>query len=205
MTRRRHNSIFELTVGKRQSLQTGNSYLQPRAYYWTRLTLWVSDMAPRATPDIESHQEVFMAIHILDQDAPGLANRLRGLKSENRHKVVVSASFFAARGMSDLGANTEALLDRMRACGEISAQEAESAIVLSGEADDRCFKLQEEGAPADVWGKSYSLARLLRGIGVGFGGEPKEDIADAIYEIAKSVDNSAGLLEHIASEIDAAE
>jgi hypothetical protein len=146
-----------------------------------------------------------MTIHILDHDAPGLANRLRGLKSENRHKVVVIASSFAARGMSDLGANTEALLDRMRACGEISTQEAESAIALSKETDDRYFKLQEEGAPTEVWRKSYSLARLLRGIGVGFGAEPREDIADAIYEIAKSVENSASLLEHIASEIGAAE
>ena len=46
------------------------------------------------------------------------------------------------------------------------------------------------------------LARkVTQGIAVGFGAAPKEDIADAIYEIAKSVDNSDSLFEHIASEI----
>jgi hypothetical protein len=142
-----------------------------------------------------------MATHVLDHDAPGLAGRLRALNSESRRKVVVKASLFAAQRMSELNANTQALLDKMRFSGEVSPQEAISAMVLSEAADDEYFKLQEEGAPAEVWGKSFSLGRLLRGIVVGFGAAPKEDIADAIYEISKSVDNSASLFEHIASEI----
>lgn len=142
-----------------------------------------------------------MTTHVLDQDAPGLAGQLRALKPENQRKIVVKASLFAAHGISDLDANTEALLGKMRSSGEISPQEAASAMVLSEAADNRYFKLQEQGAPAEVWGKSYSLARLLRGIAVGFGAAPNEDVADAIYEIAKSIDNSASLFEHIASEI----
>jgi hypothetical protein len=142
-----------------------------------------------------------MITHVLDQDAPGLASQLRTLKSDNQRKIVVKASLFAAHGMADLDARTEALLGKMRSSGEISPQEAVSLMVLSEAADKQYFKLREQGAPAAVWGKSYSQARLLRGIAVGFGAAPKEDIADAIYEIAKSVDNSASLFEHIASEI----
>jgi hypothetical protein len=142
-----------------------------------------------------------MTTHVLDQDAPGLAGQLRALKSENRRKIVVKASLFAAHGVSDLDANTEALLDKMRSSGEISPEEAVSLMVLSEAADNQYFKLREQGAPTEVWGKVYSQARLLRGIAVGFGAAPKEDVADAIYEIAKSVDNSACLFEQIVSEI----
>jgi len=92
-----------------------------------------------------------MPTHVLDQDAPGLAGRLRALEA----------------------------------------------------ADDRYLTLQEQGAPAEVWEKWFSLARLLRGMAVGFGAAHSEDIADAIYEIAKSVGNSARLFEQIASEIGA--
>lgn len=142
-----------------------------------------------------------MSTHVLDQDAPGLAGRLRALRSESQHKVVVKAALFAAHRMSELDANTEELLNKLRISGEMSRQEAVSAMVLSEAADDRYFKLQEEGAPAGVWQESFSLARLLRGIAVGFGASPREDIADAIYEIAKSLDNSTSLFEDIASTI----
>lgn len=142
-----------------------------------------------------------MSEHVLDQDAPGLAARLRALSSESQHKVVVKAALFAAHRMSELDANTGVLLDKMRSRGELSPQDAVTAMVLSEEADDRYFTIQMEGAPAAVWQKSFSLARLLRGIAVGFGALPQEDIADAIYEIAKSLDNSASLLQDIASTI----
>jgi hypothetical protein len=94
-----------------------------------------------------------------------------------------------------LDAKTRALLDKMRSGGELSPHEALSAMRLSEAADDRYLTLQEQGAPAEVWEKWFSLARLLRGIAVGFGAAHREDIADAIYEIAKSVDNSARLFE----------
>jgi hypothetical protein len=142
-----------------------------------------------------------MSTHVLDQDAPGLAGRLRALSSESQHKVVVKAALFAAQRMSELDATTEVLLDKMRSSGELSPQEAVSAMVLSEAADDRYFRLREQGAPAGVWQKSFSLARLLRGIAVGFGVSPQEGIADAIYEIAKALDNSTSLFEDIASTI----
>jgi hypothetical protein len=101
--------------------------------------------------------------------------------------------------MSELDGNARELFDKMRVCGGVSPQEAISAMALSEAADDQYLdlKLREEGAPEEVWGKWFSLARLLRRIAVGFGAELKEDIADAIYEIAKSVDNSASLFEHL--------
>ena len=142
-----------------------------------------------------------MSTHVLDQDAPGLAGRLRALSSENQRKVVVKASLFAAHRVPSLDANAQMLLDKMRSSGEISPQEALTAMVLSQAADESYFKLQVEGAPRAVCQKSFSLARLLRGIAIGFGASPNEDIADAIYEIAKSLDNSASLLEDIASEM----
>ncbi len=119
-----------------------------------------------------------MTTHVLDQDAPGLAGQLRALKSENRRKIVVKASLFAAHRVSDLDANTEALLDKMRSSGGISHQEAVSLMVLSEAADNQYLQLREQGAPAKIWGKAYSQARLLRGIAVGFGAAPKEDVSD---------------------------
>jgi hypothetical protein len=128
---------------------------------------------------------------------------LRALTPESQRKVLVRAALFAAQSISELDAETRALLDKMPSGGELSAQEALSAMRLSEAADDRYLALREQGVPAEVWEKWFSLARLLRGIAVGFGAARREDIADAIYEIAKSVDNSARLFEHIASEIGA--
>jgi hypothetical protein len=142
-----------------------------------------------------------MPTHVLDQDAPGLASRLTALKPENQRKVLVKAALFAAESITKLDAKTQTALDDMRFRGELSPQEAIFAMHLSEAADERYLTLQEQGAPADVWGNWFSQARLLRGIAVGFGAAPKEDIADAIYEIAKSIDNPAGLFQHIASEM----
>lgn len=143
-----------------------------------------------------------MTAHILDQAAPGLANRLRALQSEDRHRVVVRGALFAAQGMC-LDAETGVLLEKLRAGGKLSAEEAVSAMALSEGADERYFRLKEEGAPAAVWARSFALARMLRGIGIGFGAAPREDVADAIYEISKSVDDSEKFFERIASEVEA--
>lgn len=149
----------------------------------------------------EAAGNALMFTHVLDEDAPGLAGRLRALNPERRRKVLVKTALFAAQGIPELDAKTAALLDDLRFRGELSAHEAAFAMHLSEAADDRYLTLQGQGAPAGEWGQWFSLARLLRGIAVGFGAAPKEDIADGIYEIAKSLDNPASLFEQIASEI----
>jgi hypothetical protein len=142
-----------------------------------------------------------MTTHVLDRDAPGLAIRLRALKPESQRTVLVKAALFAAQTIPGLDPNTQTVLDEMRFRGELSPQELVFAMHLSEAADDRYLTLQEQGAPVEAWGKWFSQARLLRGIAVGFGAAPKEDIADAIYEIVKSVDNPAVLFGQLASEI----
>jgi hypothetical protein len=142
-----------------------------------------------------------MKPHILDQDAPGLAQRLRAVRPELQHRIVTRASLVTAEKLAGLHKTTSEVLAELQSQGKLSSERAKSVMALSEAADDKYFDLQGQGAPEQEWGRLFSEARLLRGIAVGFGASPQEDIADAVYELIKAQDNPAATLQAIESEL----
>jgi hypothetical protein len=136
-------------------------------------------------------------MHILDQEAPGLAERLRALEPANQRAVLVRVALFTAARLSGPGTGTSLLLEALRSHGELSAAETKSAMSLSELADEKYFQLQEKGRAECE--KSFFEARLLRGMAVGFGASAQGDIADAVYELAKATDDSAETIKFIES------
>lgn len=142
-----------------------------------------------------------MKTHILDQEAPGLAKRLRAVPPALQHRIVTRVSLVTAQKLANLQKTTSDVLDELRSQGKLSSERAKSVMALSEAADDEYFDLQEQGAPEEEWSRRFSEARLLRGIAVGFGASPQEDIADAVYELIKALDDPAATLQSIESEL----
>jgi polyhydroxyalkanoate synthesis regulator phasin len=142
-----------------------------------------------------------MKTHILDQDAPGLAKRLRAIGPELQQRIVTRASLVTAKKLVSLHKTTSEVLDELQLKGKLSPERAKSVMNLSEKADDEYFDLKEQGVPEEEWNRLFSEARLLRGIAVGFGASPQEDIADAVYELIKALDNPAATLQLIESEL----
>jgi hypothetical protein len=140
-------------------------------------------------------------MHILDQEAPGLAKRLGTLAPATQRAILGRASLFTAAKMPDLSTGTSLLLDALRSEGELSNEQAKAALSLSEMADDKYLELQEKGVSDAECGKVFSEARLLRGIAVGFGASAQEDIADAVYELTKALDNPTETIRSIESEL----
>ena len=144
-----------------------------------------------------------MKRHLLDQEAPGLATRLRSLPPEGQRKLFAAGVLFTAENLGDLSKTTSEVLDELRAQRELSRERAKFIMELSEMADDRYLLLLQQGSPEDEWTKLFCEARLLRGIAVAFGASPGEDIADAFYELIKAVEDPRETLRLIQSELDA--
>jgi hypothetical protein len=140
-------------------------------------------------------------MHILDQEGPGLAQRLRGLRPWNQRSVLAGASLLTAAKLADLDRSSSLLLDTLRSRGELSVEEAKSAMALSEAADDKYLKLQAKGVSDQQSQNVFSEARLLRAIAIGFGAPTQEDIADAVYELTKALDDPTDIIRFIESQL----
>src|SRR5712691_4249040 len=98
-------------------------------------------------------------MHILDQEAPGLSERLRAVSGE-RNAIAVNHRLSGTR-----------------------VAEAHS---LAETADDKYFSLQESNRPENEWLNWFYKARLLTAIARSFSGDSWQDAADAACELSKS-------------------
>jgi len=62
--------------------------------------------------------------HILDQDAPGLATRLRSLPRDRQRKILAAGSLFTAEKRGDLSKTTAEVLDDLRELRLITPEQA---------------------------------------------------------------------------------
>jgi hypothetical protein len=139
---------------------------------------------------------------LLDREAPGLGRKLESLSPGARRRVLANACIAAAERLETADRRITELLAALRSRGELSQQQARAALSLSQEADDECFALQAQGATFAECSRSFSLARLLKSMGVAFGAAPGEGAADAVYELTKTQDNSSAIVKAIESDIE---
>lgn len=140
-------------------------------------------------------------MHVLDQEAPGLAGRLKSLPPEARREVVARGCQLAAGRLADLGPEVRDLLGAISASGALSDAQVAEAGALAEAADGRYSELQEEGAPEQEWLAWFSKARLLTAISAGFGGADWGDAADAVYELCSTSDDPSELIALVESEV----
>lgn len=138
----------------------------------------------------------------LEQEAPDLGRKLESLSPEARQRVLANALIHAAEPLATTDRRIAELLSALRSRGELSQEEARTAISLSQEADEKYLALQSRGAPSSEYSKPFSLARLLRSMGVAFGAVPAEGAADAVYELAKTQDDPSEIIKYIESDVD---
>jgi hypothetical protein len=90
----------------------------------------------------------------------------------------------------------------LRSRGDLSRELAVAAASASEAADEKYVALMSQSAAADDSLRLFSLARLLRGIGIAFGAVAGEDVADAVYELTRTVEDPSAILRSIRSDID---
>lgn len=143
-------------------------------------------------------------MHLLDQEAPGLAQRLQFLPPTARRAILVKSCLRAATALANLDSQTLELLNAIQSRGELSKQEAQSALALAEASDDKYFALAAKQAPADAWLRVFCEARLLKAMAIVFEAAPGEGPADVIYELSKTTEDPSPLLKFVDSEIDLA-
>lgn len=139
---------------------------------------------------------------LLDQEAPGLADRLRPLSSKTRRNILAEACILVGETLGDLEEAVQLLLDTLRSHKDLSGEQIASAASLTEAADNRYFQLQEQNVPESEWLHWFHKARLLEAMSIGFGEPTPEDTADAVYVLCKTCDDPSKLIKSIEANID---
>ncbi len=142
-------------------------------------------------------------MHVLDQEAKGLAWKLRSLSLENRRHILAEAFKLASETITGLEPAVHVLLKAISDSNMLSETQVAEAKSLAETADERYLNLQEEQAPESEWLNWFSTARLLTAIAKGFGGSSWNDMADAVYELSKTRDDPSEIITFIESRIEA--
>ena len=142
-------------------------------------------------------------MHVLDQEAKGLADKLRSLSLENRRRILAEASKLASESIKDLEPRAYALLKAISDNNMLSEAQVAEARSLAESADERYLALQEEQAPESEWLNWFSKARLLTAMAAGFGGSSWSDTADAVYELSKTRDDPSQIIAFTESKVEA--
>jgi hypothetical protein len=138
----------------------------------------------------------------LDQEAPGLAKKLASLSFEARRSILAGACLIAGEYVVDLEPAVRGLLDSLKTNRLLSEDEVAKAVSLAEGADAKYLELHAQGADKDRVLNSFSQARLLTAMSIGFGGTSPRDSADAVYELCKTCDDPSAIVRSIESDID---
>ena len=137
---------------------------------------------------------------LLDQDAPGLADKLELLPRDVRRNILTQACLAASECLTDLKPPIQKLLRSLEANQVLSADEVREARRLADTADAAYLEL-DQAAEHDKALKFFSEARLLSAMALCFGREAPRDATEAVYEICKTCDDATRLIRLIESEV----
>lgn len=143
-------------------------------------------------------------MHLLDQEAPGLAGKLQMLSPEHRRRVLAKAALAASRQIRDLEPRIQQLLDVAVKDNALSDEQVGEVRAYTELADDRYFTAQEQGAAEAIWGNWFAKARLGAAITDAFQGTTLQDAALAAYELCFTSDHKEATIALIEAEIQAA-
>ncbi len=137
---------------------------------------------------------------LLDQDAPGLANKLLSLSPGRRRKIFTKACLHASGPFNDLEGDARNLLENLKMNGTLSLEDVRVAESVAENADAKYLELQTRSVDETNMLKSFSQARLFTAMAIGFGGSQPEDFADAMYELFKSSDDPSAVIKVVEAD-----
>jgi hypothetical protein len=133
-------------------------------------------------------------MHILDQQAPGLTEKLAKLLVSQRRQLVAKVCELASRAMPDPGPEVRLLLETISRDNFLPAVRVTEVRSMAEAADNLYLAQREQGMDRQVWLKSFSQARLLTAVANEFGGSSWQDTADALYELFHTQDDPTALI-----------
>jgi hypothetical protein len=141
-------------------------------------------------------------MHILDDEAKGLAEKLQLLPFEQRKQIIARTCIAASQDIINVEPKIQNLLTTINAYNSLSKSQLEEAKLLADYADEQYFLLQEKGTTDSDWLNWFSKARLLTAIAIGFESSSWKNTADAIYELCKTTDNPSKIVSIVELEIE---
>ena len=138
---------------------------------------------------------------LLDQEAPGLSSKLESLSLGARRTILASACLHASKCMNEPGPSISHLLEKLKAQGVLSVDEIAEATSLAETADAKYFELKTKDLDHAKMLESFSEARLLTAMAIGFKGTSPRDTSEAVYELSKVCSDPSSLIKAIESNI----
>lgn len=143
-------------------------------------------------------------MHILDREAPGLAEKIGALSAEASKTVLVNACLLVSEGLAVLEPSVRGLLDSLKKNGSLLPDEVAVARTLAEAADSNYLTLQRQSTREVQAISAFSTARLLTAMSIGFSGTTTESVADAVYELCNTYDDPSPLIRSVRSDIERA-
>ncbi len=137
----------------------------------------------------------------LDQEAPGLADRLQSLSSATRRSILASACLFVGEKLAASDPALRPLLAALRSHSDLDPGQIACAARLAEAADNRYLELREKNASQIEWRHWFQKARLLMAMSVPFGEPSPKDTARAVYELCYTCDDPSEIIRSIESKI----
>lgn len=137
---------------------------------------------------------------LLDQDAPGLADKLELLPLEVRRNILTQACLAASECLTGLEPPVQNLLRSLEANRVLTPNEVTEARRLADTADAAYLEL-DQAADHDKALKFFSEARLLSAMALCFGRAAPRDTTEGVYEICKTCDDATNLIRLIESGV----
>jgi hypothetical protein len=132
-------------------------------------------------------------MNILDQDVPGLSERLERLLPEQWRPVLVSACQIASRSITDLEPEFKQLLATSAATHSLSAEEVARVRAYAEVSDERYFDAQEAGEEECIWLNWFAKARLATAVANAFGSDESDTAENAFYEVLHSINDKSDI------------
>src|SRR5947209_4389710 len=99
-------------------------------------------------------------MHMLDYEAPGLAQQLEAMAPDQRRKALTKAALALSGHVTDLEPRMRYLLDTAMAKNSLSAAEVAEAKAYANSSDAQHFASEEQGAAEAISGNWFAKARL---------------------------------------------
>lgn len=141
-------------------------------------------------------------MHILDYEAPGLAQRLEAMAPEERRRALTKAALTLSEHVTDMEPSLRYLLDTALAKNFLTPEEVAEAKAYANSSDAQHFASEAQGAAEAISGNWFSKARLAMAIANAFGGSSWQDAADAAYELCFTLDDKPAAIALVRTQVE---
>jgi hypothetical protein len=140
--------------------------------------------------------------HIVENDAPGLSEKIRGLSVDQRRRALARACRAMAKQIPNLEPAISTLIEAAVNDNALSPQQVAQARTYAEMADERDSAEEDERGGEQVANNWFANARVATALENAFGGTKWTDAADAAYELCCALDDQRAAVLMVRAELE---